>query len=411
MKTRTFIAVAALASAIGIGVALSQTVTIPQVTTLGPNDLIQDIVNGAPVTGNVYANVQLLANFSGTPRNYLDNGSLNVQQRGVGIVTCGTTSTAVYGADRWACQANVTSGAGRSSLVTTAALLPAGFAQVNELYRASASALTQPICAIQEIPSKESTALAGKTVTLSFYATALSGLQADNGNVMTASIIYGTGSDDGIQTPTASPAITPAWTGIAFAVNQQAITITGSPARYYVTGNIPISATEVGVELCFTPTATGAGTTDGFAWVGAQLEVAPSPSAYEFHSVQQDLTKAQRYYYQITDDASTQRGIASCAVSTSSILNCMIPFPVTMRTNPTVTYATGFAGSGNTASTSSTACTALTTSATLSGQAASTSGVIMDCASSTGFGTAGNGAFLWTLGTATTGAIKASADF
>src|SRR6202035_4492259 len=36
----------------------------------------------------------LLANMSGFPRNYLDNGSLNVQQRGTGIVSCGTTSGA-----------------------------------------------------------------------------------------------------------------------------------------------------------------------------------------------------------------------------------------------------------------------------------------------------------------------------
>src|SRR6266567_7975291 len=30
--------------------------------------------------------ISLLSNFSGTPRNYLDNGSLNIQQRGTGAI-------------------------------------------------------------------------------------------------------------------------------------------------------------------------------------------------------------------------------------------------------------------------------------------------------------------------------------
>lgn len=410
MKRFLLAAAAGLAIVSAAGYALSQTPIIPQVNQVGPGDLIQDIVNGAPVVGNQYVNAQLLANFSGTPRNYLDNGSVNVQQRGTGIVTCGTTSTAVYGADRWACQANVTSGAGRSSLVTTAALLPQGFQNVNELYRTS-GALTQPICAIQEISTAESTALAGKTVTLSVFEAALAGLGADNSNVTTLSIIYGTGSDEGIQTPTASPAITPAWTGIGFVVNQQAITITAVPTRYWVTGTIPGSATEVGVEICFKPTATGAGTTDGFAWTGAQLEVAPNPTAYEVHTYASDLAKAQRYFYEIADNASTQYSVGECSISTSSIANCLVQFPVTMRAAPTISSATGFAASATTASTSTAACTGFTLSATLSGQAASTQNAIMDCASSAGFGAAGTGAFLWTLGTTTTGYFRASAEF
>ena len=391
------------------GYALAQTYPLPQVS-LGFNDLVQVIPNGQPRAGNQYIAESLLANFSGTPRNYLDNGTLNVQQRGTGIVTCGTTASAVYGADRWACQANVTSGAGRSSLVTTAALLPVGFATVNELYRVS-GALTQPICAIQEIPGKESVALAGQTVTLSVYEAALGALAADNGNVTTLSIIYGTGTDEGIQTPTASPAITPAWTGIGFVVNQKPITISTVPTRYSVTGTVPISATEVGVEICFTPVVDQHGVTDGFAWTGAQLEVAPAPSAYEFHTTASDLAKAQRYFYEIIDNASAQVSVASCAMSTTSIANCLVPFPVPMRIVPTMTYATGFAASASTASSSATACTGLTTSTTLSGQTASINNVIMDCASTTGFGAAGTAGFLWTLGSATTGTIKASAEF
>lgn len=381
--------------------------------TLTGSELIPADTSAAGPTQTVTIPAALLANMSGTPRNYLDNGSINVQQRGTGIVTCGTTSvpSTAYGPDRWGCYANVTSGAGRQQVATTAALLPAGFGNVNKVYRNS-GALTQPVCSIQEIPTVESTALAGKQVTFSFYATALAGLSADNSNVITASIFTGTGSDEGLGTMTASPAITPAWTGIAAAVNQTAITITTTPTRYSVTGSIPSTATEVAVALCFTPTATGAGTTDGFAFTGTQLEVAPSPSAYEFHFYSFDLARAQRYFYRITESASavTFRGV--CAMSTTSIANCSIPFPQVMRSVPTMTYTAGFTASASTASTSATVCTNVTTSATLSGSAASTTGVLINCASSAGFGAAGTAGFLWDLGTgSSTGVLTASADF
>src|SRR5580658_1230509 len=55
------------------------------------------------------------------PRNLLDNGQMQVQQRGTGTVTCGTTTipSSAYGADRWGCNVNVTSGAGTLQVITT----------------------------------------------------------------------------------------------------------------------------------------------------------------------------------------------------------------------------------------------------------------------------------------------------
>lgn len=355
----------------------------------------------------------LLANLSGFPKNSLDNGSLNVQQRGTGIITCGTTTipSTAYGPDRFGCNANVTSGAGRMQLVTTAALLPTGLANTNNVYRTS-GALTQPVCMMQELSTYESQALAGKTVTLSFYATALAGLNADTGNVITASIFTGTGAEQGFGTFTASPAITPAWTGLATPVNQTPITITTTPTRYWVTGVIPATATEVAAAICFTPTATGAGVTDGFSATGIQLEVAPSPTAYEFHVYSYDLARAQRYFYRITESATVLNIRAPCTMSTSSIANCLIAFPQVMRAIPTMTYTAGFEASATTASTSATVCTALTTSPTLTGNSASTTAVLVDCASSAGFGAAGTGGWLWDIGTGSaTGVISASADF
>lgn len=233
MKLRRLALVGALLfapipAALGAGVFNYPTITNPTGNETIPADTnLGQGIN--PATGTLSSSV--LGNFSGTPRNYLDNGSFNIQQRGTGTVTCAANAaitSAAYGPDRWGCSANVAVGAGRSAIVTTAALLPAGFAQVNTVFRTS-GALLQPVCSIQEIPTAESTALAGKTVTLSFFAAALAGLNADNGNLITASIFTGTGSDQGLGTMTASPAITPAWTGIAFSVNQQVIPITTTP--------------------------------------------------------------------------------------------------------------------------------------------------------------------------------------
>lgn len=350
----------------------------------------------------------LLANMSGTPRNYLDNGSMNVQQRGTGTVTCGTTTipSTAYGPDRFGCNANVTSGAGRMAIVTTAALLPAGFTSVNTVFRTS-GALTQPICMMQEIPTLEATALAGKVVTLSFYATALAGLAADNGNIVTASIFTGTGSDQGFGSFTASPAITPAWTGIAAPVNQTALTITTTPTRYSVTGTLSAATTEAAVAICFTPTATGAGATDGFAVTGVQLEVAPSPSAYEFHQYDYDLSQAQRFFYRLSETAAVT-AFAPCVAIDTTHTNCVVPFPVTMRAAPTMTYTAGFATPTSTTQATLGACSALATATTVTGNVANPNSVLVNCTATT-IPAAGVGSFLYSNNGS--GVISASADF
>lgn len=292
----------------------------------------------------VYVPIGLLANLSGFPKNYVDNGSINIQQYGTGIITCSTTggsTQATYGPDRFTCSTNVTSGAGRQQVVTTAALLPAGFANVNKLYRTS-GALTQPVCNIQELAANESLALAGKQVTLSIYAAALAGLAADNNSVINGYVIYGTGAAEGLGTMTASPAITPAWTGIA-SLGGAPTTITATPTRYTLaTVTVPTTATEVGIEICFTPTATGAGTTDGFAFTGVQLEVAPSPTSYEFHTASYDLDRAQVRYWQWAETVSGTTVVPGmCQAQSSTVAVCNIPLKHTMAKNPTVTCTVG----------------------------------------------------------------------
>lgn len=315
--------------------------------------------------GTINSNVsQALFGYPTTPRNMIDNGAMAVAQRGTGTVTCaqaaGPASTA-YTADRWACQANVTSGAGQAAVITASPAPPAGFINSVKVWRNSA-ALTQPVCLIQEIPTSQfSTAMQGQNVTLSFYAAGLAGLVADNGGVINATIISGTTADEGLGTPTASPAITPAWTGLA-TVASQAFTVTTAFQRFSMSASIGATVKEVGVEICFTPTATGAGATDGFAVTGVQLEFGSTPSVFEFHSYAADLAVAQRFYVQWSDGLAATFTLPGSCTETSSgaTAACVLNLPTTMRVAPTavVNTATSF-GMTKVADGTAEACTTL----------------------------------------------------
>ena len=274
-----------------------------------------------------------------TPRNFVDNGAMTVQQRGTAAVTCAANSAATvtaYGADRWLCDANVGSGAGQMQIATATPTPPLGFSAETKLWRNS-GALTQPVCAWQAIPTSEAVELQGQQVTLSAYMQALAGLAADNGNAATLVILTGTGTDEKFlgTSWTASPAITPAWTGIATTLSSN-VTLTTSWARYQATAFIPNTATEIAVGVCFTPTATGAGATDGFAFTGVQLEQGATAGVYEQRKITDETARAQRYYWALNEPAADVCQGAGYSTSTTAA-RISIQNPVTMRAAPTVT--------------------------------------------------------------------------
>lgn len=335
-----------------LGSICAQTVPAGPPALTGLELIPADYPGGAGPTQNVAIPSGLLGGYPITPRNLLDNSAFIVQQRGTGAVTCATTgglgpaAATAYGPDRWGCVGNVTSGQGRMQIVTSSPTPPVGFQNVVKVWRNSA-ALTQPVCAIQAVPSADVIAAVGtgRQLTLSFQAAALAGLAADNNNLISAVVVTGTGTDEGLGSFTASPAITPAFTGVATPVNQT-IPVTTTFSRYSVSFTPLSTVTELAVELCFTPTATGAGATDGFAFVGAQLEVAPSPTPYEWHSYQWEFSKATRYFYAINEPA-TAIGVGIIgSTATTSTCQTTFPFPQVMRVAPTFTsFGTALSGS------------------------------------------------------------------
>ncbi len=311
-----------------------------------------ELSNGQNPASEAITTSQLAA-FAGSwgdPRNFLDNGAMAVNQQGTSSITGGTTSiTALeFAADRWFVDTNVTSGAGHGQIITASPAPPASFTQSVKIWRAS-GALTQPVCMIQEIPTARSTALAGQNVVFSGYFQPLAGLTSANGDVK-VSVITGTGTDEGLATLTASPAITPAWTGIATAnTTTFALGTTAAWSRYY-TGAvaIPATATEVGVEVCFTPVGSSSGATDGFAMTGLQLEQVGSAvnapvaaSSFENHPYEFDLIRAQRFFYELKEPASGAAVDGFCQATGASANTCTVYLPVTMRgTTPTITIGT-----------------------------------------------------------------------
>lgn len=348
---------AALVAVVTAGV-IAHSATLSGLSGPQPAADLVSIVNGLIQTINSGITPQSMAPFSG-PRNLLDNGEMLIQQRGTGTATCSTTSgiaATAYAADRWGCDVNVTSGAGQLTPITSSPTPPPGFSQSLKLVRNS-GALTQPQCAWQELKTADVTQAAGQQVIFSGYLAALAGLSADNGNAANLVIITGTGTDQGMGAlrsavgMTASPAITPVWTGLA-TLQTTPVTLTTAYARYNGAAvAVPTNVTEMAVGVCFTPTATGAGTTDGLAFTGMQLEIAginsATASAYEHRPTQLELARVQRYAVAVAEAAS---GVAQYNGNVTSATACEFAytFPVQMDVAPTLSQVGTAITSGTT---------------------------------------------------------------
>lgn len=345
-------------------------------------------------------------------RNALVGGDFgtNLWQRGTSGTA--TTTALTYGADRWA----LLSGTGTEIKMirsTTAGDLPAtGYIAAAKIQRTASQTGVIASCVQQVLTSANSTRFQGQKAEFVFHATAGATFSAAS-SIITATIATGTGSDE-----SAANFSTGAWTGYAVAVAQP-ITISTTNGRYSAVATIPATATQVGVKICFTPVGT-AGATDYFAFTGAQLDINPGAvaiinsagtsagQALSFERRPQSIESMLQYYYyyRLTETVAVTP-VAICAVSTTSRGVCLLTFPTTMRTVPTMTYTTGFAMSVA-AQTSVVTCTANATSTQVTSSAANIQAVPMTCDSSAGFGAAGTVAQLFSNNGS--GVVQASAE-
>ncbi|CAB5219653.1 hypothetical protein UFOVP221_109 [uncultured Caudovirales phage] len=265
--------------------------------------------------------------------NFLINGAFDIWQRG----TTGTpTSSATrYVADRWETY-RVSYAAGLTvsrQTATDAALLP-NIQYCMRVQRTAANAGTVAIYAGQALETVNSIPLAGKTVTLSFYARAGANYSS-GGNALVAQVQTGTGTDQNMT----------GLTGVATPISQNA-TLTTSWQKFSYTGTIATSATQVGVLFLYTPVGT-AGAADYFEITGVMLEEGTAATSFRRHapSIQAELAACQRYY--VIHKGAGQAPVCWGMGFTSNLMSTGQKFPVPMRTTaPTVTIYS-YAGTAN----------------------------------------------------------------
>lgn len=345
------------------------------------------------------ANAQILAgqnepNFV----NLLDNGNFNIAQRGTTAVT-GVTTTPTYLQDRWALAAGTSTSSGISNVTTS---LPTGFTNGVQIQRTAAQTGVVPVCLAQEVPSSEVLPIAGQPVTLSFWMSAGANLSSAAGAVV-AQVTTGTSTDEGLAT----------WltglTGAASAVSTANATVTPTTTmqRFSVTGTIPTGAKEAVVNICFTPVGT-AGTTDGIVVTGVQLQRGTVASNFEWRPAGIELSKAQRYYYQWTETASTTNSSPFvCSAQSTTVAVCTAATHTAMRVAPTV--ACTFGTIKRQVAGTDTALTACAAAATTNG-ISQTDAVAITATVASG-DTAGLSGVLMSGNSTGGGKITASADF
>lgn len=392
---------------IGIGAVVAQTISVPQVQSIGATDLFQDIVGGQPQAGNVYAPASLLGNYSASlggnnPENLLIGGdsTTNLWQR----ATTGSsvTTTLTYGGpDRWSYWSG-TATAMTVSRDTTAADLPvsATFRSGFKMARTSGQTGVVQVCMMQVVESANAYALSGQTAEIDFHATAGSNFSGA-ASAMKVYLITGTGADEAASTAAfnlnAGGGGSSTWTG---QVNTGVtVTISTTNNRYTVAIPAPTGTTEAAVALCFTPVGT-AGTNDYIAFSGIQLTrnsaltavagtagvalPANDTRAKSFSRRSQEIEAAlqQRYFYRLTETAAVAP-VASCAAVDTTHTNCLVQVPVNMRIAPTIALANGFATPTSTTQATLGACTTLTAATTVTSTVGSLNTALINCAATT----------------------------
>ena len=405
-------------------VAMAQTYPAPQVSAINLDDLFQDVVHGSPQVGNQYASAALLSAYFGqsqpTRGNALIGGdaTTNLFQRGTTGASVSST-TPIYGPDRW----GYWSGASTALTVSrdaTAADIPASYKYAFKMARTSGQTGILPVCMAQVVESVNSYQFQGATAEFDFHAVT-GATFSPVGGAITASIVYGTGADEGLSSLQAGT-----WTGQANATAAVINLGVGTNVRAAAIGSVPSTATELAVEICWTPVGT-AGANDYAALSGLQLirtsanagyvnatagyisgATVPGPqlAAFERRSQEVETGLQQRYYYQLTETAAVTP-VAPCSAVDTTHTNCLVQFPVSMRAAPTLTYANGFATPTSTTQATLGACTTLASAATVASTVANPLNVLVNCTATT-IPAAGVASFLYSNGG--TGTIKASAE-
>jgi hypothetical protein len=374
--------------------------------------------------------------------------------KGIASLASLTPTAAVMNADGWweysaSGNTTVTMGSG-----TTEVLPALGSTKALRLARTSGTTGAQ-MCLGQTLDQNQAAPLIGQNAVFSLYELNGAGQSATGGNftiqmsysanaaaagtqatlgfagsvgskyaIGTNAGTFGTGGPTN-QTAT-SPILVSGTTGTIGA--NGFVTIAGSTTwtRYAVAAPIPAfipgtttAVTDVSVEVCFTPAAATAITTDWIEVQGLQLEAKPStvtpslpsgvvsPTAFERRPASVESLIDYSYWYYNFENQSAITAVANCVNASVTVANCNVQFPVPMRIVPAVAYTSGFQAFTTTGYSAVNACT-LAVAATYA-VVPSNVGTVVQCTATT-IPAAGTANILTSLGTSSaTGIISASA--
>jgi hypothetical protein len=216
------------------------------------------------------------------PRNGVINGSFEIWQRGTSGLAFGTSAANGFMADRW--QAFRTGFAAGATGSQTAGTAQTRYAL--RLTRTAGNTSLATMNCLQNIETANAEVYAGQQVTFSLWARR----GADYAGTTNLRILSGTGIDQNVIG-------VGGFTGQATVVSSSR-TITTTWQRFSVTGTVASTATELAVQLQYTPTTATAGANDWIEFTGAQLEIGAVPSTFQMNggSVAAELANCQRYY-------------------------------------------------------------------------------------------------------------------
>ena len=272
-------------------------------------------------------------------RNLLVCGDANTcpNQRGTSSIGGDIANTGTMTADFWEAIGGSSSAIDISvaAMPTTYVGYPNGF----KFQRKSANANTAALHFGQVLDTDRAILAQGSHYCFSFTVEAGSLVSGTGfsalGALLTANVYAGTGTTEGYSSMTAGT-----WTGSAV-VNTLPVTVSLLPNQWYVCGQVPAAATEVGVDFTWTPVGT-AGASDYVTIAAVQFEIlAPgqplAPTPFEHHDLTLETFQSLRRAYVINEPAAAH-AVADSGIAASAT-NCRmsIPFPVPMRAAPTLT--------------------------------------------------------------------------
>jgi hypothetical protein len=263
-----------------------------------------------------------------TPGNPISNPIINscfdIWQRG----TTATIGTNTYAADRWICfrggyAAGMT--VSRQSVNDSTNLPNIQFC--SRVQRDSGNTSTQGTNMQYWQETANSVILAGKTVTLSFYARAGANYSTAS-STLTFQLYTGTGTDQN--------GATVSYTGAVAAINTTA-TLTTTWQRFSATVTLATNTNEYGVAFSNTPVGI-AGANDYYEVTGVQIDQGSValPIRRNGATFQGELAACQRYYYrQTADSTATTKTFGWGYATGGSTGTAIVKNPVTMRVTPT----------------------------------------------------------------------------